>query len=91
MKRGIQGLKIERAAPADLESAYKVFEESIAAAFAQEGISQDAPAEIEYKKQLIRSSVHEDASAFIFLWPRWAARWWAPSPTAPAAMTSAGA
>ncbi|WP_461368861.1 GNAT family N-acetyltransferase [Candidatus Darwinibacter acetoxidans] len=66
MKRGIQGLKIERAAPADLESAYKVFEESIAAAFAQEGISQDAPAEIEYKKQLIRSSVHEDASAFIF-------------------------
>ena len=66
MKCRIQGLKIARPVPDDLDSAYRVFEESIALAFAEEGISHDAPSEIEYKQQLIRSSVLEDTYDFVF-------------------------
>jgi len=66
LKCRIQGLKIERPVPDDLDSAYRVFEESIALAFEEEGISHDAPAEIEYKQQLIRSSVLEDTYDFVF-------------------------
>src|SRR5690554_3667001 len=66
LKCRIQGLKVERPVPDDLDSAYRVFEESIALAFEEEGISHDAPAEIEYKQQLIRSSVLEDTYDFVF-------------------------
>lgn len=67
MENRIAGLIIEPPRPADLESAYMVFERSISQAFELEGISQDAPAEIEYKKGLIRRAVEGGDPDLFFL------------------------
>ena len=71
MENRIAGLIIEPPRPADLESAYMVFERSISQAFELEGISQDAPAEIEYKKGLIRRAVEGGDRICSSSWPSW--------------------
>lgn len=59
---------------ADLESAYTVFEKSITLAFQDEGIEDEAPEEIEHKKQMIQSSVEEPDSGFTFMVAKLGAR-----------------
>ncbi|HPT82906.1 MAG TPA: GNAT family N-acetyltransferase [Limnochordia bacterium] len=63
----LPGLEIQRLTLEDLEGAGVVFEQSISSAFQREGIAEDAPAEIEFKKGLLRSSLQEGSSLVFFV------------------------
>lgn len=63
----MDGLRIERPVSADLHSIDVVYEQAISLAFADEGISEEAAEEVEYKKSLVRKSIEVSDADTVFM------------------------
>lgn len=63
----MDGLRIERPVSADLHSIDVVYEQAISLAFADEGFSEEAAEEIEYKKSLVRKSIAVSDADTVFM------------------------
>ena len=63
----MDGLRIERPVSTDLHSIDVVYEQAISLAFADEGISEEAAGEIEYKKSLVRKSIAVSDADTVFM------------------------
>ncbi|WP_461368037.1 GNAT family N-acetyltransferase [Candidatus Darwinibacter acetoxidans] len=70
----LPGLEIRKPEHSDLEQACDVFARSIALAFAEEGITAEAPAEIAFKQELLRRAVQADDSELVFFVARLAGK-----------------
>lgn len=70
----LPGLEIRKPEHSDLEQACDVFARSIALAFAEEGITAEAPAEIAYKQELLRRAVQAGDSELVFFVARLAGK-----------------